>query len=129
MNDINFTEKEQMYLDCDTPMISAGTAARKLTSGILIGLATTVFAPANQKGERRIISTVHLMRDTKYKKAVLRKRDNTPKKHDAKLLMKLNKKDFVLEEKTFDPDEYARKLYEEYMEKHNASPKGKDNDR
>ena len=67
--------------------------------------------------------TIREIRYTKYKKAVLRKQSGTPKKNDEKLLKKLNQKDFVFDVDNFDPDAYAKQLYEEYMKKHENSEK------
>ncbi len=67
--------------------------------------------------------TVREIRYTKYKRAVLRKKDGKPDKKDEKLLKKLNEKDFILAEDTYDPDEYTRKVYEEYMKKNEESGK------
>lgn len=117
MSNVTFTEREQMYLDCPTPMLTAGQTVRGLTVGFLLGLLQAAFSPGNDKGDQKLISTSRLMRYTKYKKAVLRKRDGTPKNRDEKLLRKLNKKPFALEFEAFDSDEYTRKLYEEYMQK------------
>ena len=122
MSGAEFTPRERDYLDCATPLLTPAQTVRGLTIGFLIGLLQAAFSPGNDKGDRRLLSTTRLMRYTKYKKAVLRKRDGAPKKGDAKLLVKLNKKPFVLEEDTFDADAYTRKLYEEYMEKHKPSP-------
>lgn len=121
MSEVTFTDRESEYLNCDVPMLTTGQKVSGLTVGFLIGLLQAAFSPGSDRGDRKLISTTRMMRYTKYKKAVLRKRDGTPKKRDEKLLRKLNKKPFVLEEETFDPDEYTRKLYEEYMEKHSEN--------
>lgn len=118
MSEITFTEREREYLDCDVPMLTTSQIVCALSGGFLIGLLQAAFSPGNSKGDQKLLSTSRLMRYTKYKKAVLRKRDGTPKKRDAKLLKKLNKKPFVLDLDTYDPDEFAQKLYDEYMEKH-----------
>ena len=117
MNEVEFTDRELEYLDCPTPMLTKGQTARGLTLGFLIGLLQAAFAPGNDRGDKKLISTSRLMRYTKYKKAVLRKRGGTPKKGDEKLLRKLNRQPFVLESETYDADAYTRKLYEEYMNK------------
>ena len=121
MSAITFTEKEQLYLDCQTPLLTRGQAFKGMTVGFLTGLLQAAFSPGNDKGDKKIISTSRLMRYTKYKKAVLRKRDGTPKKRDAKLLAKLNQKPFALEPETYDADEYTRKVYEEYQNRRGGS--------
>ena len=115
MSTENLTERELEYLNCDVPMISGGSAAARLTTGIVASVFQAAFTPGNGKADRRLMRTVREMRYTKYKKAVLRKKEGKPDKNDAKLLEKLNSKEFVLAEDTFDPDEYTRKVYEEYM--------------
>lgn len=118
MSEITFTEKEQLYLDCPTPMLTTGQTVKGLTICFLIGLLQAAFSPGNSKGDQKLLSTSRLMRYTKYKQAVLRKRDGTPKKRDEKLLKKLNKKPFALEFEEYDTDAYTQKLYEEYMNTH-----------
>ena len=119
MND-NLTEREREYLDCETPMISGGEATKRILFGTLASFAKSIVSPtaAFGKSERKVDRTIREIRYTRYKKAVLRKQNGTPKKNDEKLLKKLNKKDFVLAEDNYDPDEFARQLYEEYMKKH-----------
>jgi len=111
------TERELEYLNCETPMISGGSAAVRLTTGIIGSVFQAAFTPGNGKADRGLMRTVREIRYTKYKKAVLRKQNGKPEKKDAKILEKLNKKDFVLAEDTYDPDEFTRKVYEEYMKK------------
>ena len=121
MSGVILTEKEQMYLDCPTPMLTAGQKAKGLTIGFLISFLQAAFTPGNSKGDQKLLSTSRVMRYTKYKKAVLRKRDGTPKKRDEKLLKKLNKKPFILDLDTYNPDEYTRKMYEEYLNRRGGS--------
>ena len=121
MSEVEFTLREREYLDCRTPMLTRGQTAKGLTIGFLIGLLQAAFAPGMDKGDKKLLSTGRLMRYTKFKKAVLRKQSGTPKKHDDKLLKKLNKKPFALETETFDADEYTRKLYEEYLDRRGGS--------
>ena len=121
MSEITFTDRELDYLNCDVPMLTTGQKVRGLTVGFLIGLLQAAFTPGNSKGDQKLLSTSRRIRYTKYKKAVLRKRDGTPKKRDEKLLKKLNKKPFVLDFDTFDPDEYTRKMYEEYLNRRGGS--------
>ena len=121
MSGVILTEKEQMYLDCPTPMLTAGQKAKGLTIGFLISFLQATFTPGNSKGDQKLLSTARLMRYTKYKKAVLRKRDGTPKKRDARLLKKLNNKPFALAFEEYDSDEYTRKLYEEYLNRRGGS--------
>ena len=123
MSEPVFTLREQEYLDCDVPMLTPTQAAKKLTAGFLLGLLQAAFTPGNDKADRKLISVSRLMRYTKYKKAVLRKRSGVPKKRDEKLLKKLNKQPFVLDLDTNDPDEFTRKMYEEYMQKHESDAK------
>ena len=117
MSTEKLTERELEYLNCDVPMVSGGSAAARLTAGIVASVFQAAFTPGNGKADRRLIRTVREMRYTKYKKAVLRKKDGKPEKKDAKILEKLNNKDFILVEDTYDPDEFTRKVYEEYMKK------------
>ena len=122
MNSVILTAREQEYLDCAEPMLTPGQTARALTVGFLIGLLQAVFTPGSSRGDQKLIAASRRMRYTKYKKAVLRKRDSAPKKSDARLLKKLNKQPFALDIETFDADEYTRRLYEDYMNKHKPSP-------
>ena len=120
MSDTILTEREQEYLRCETPMISGGSAAVRIITGVFGSLAQAVFSPSSSygKADRSLMRTAKEIRYTRYKKAVLRKQDGAMKKSDRKLLMKLNKKDFILAEDTYDPDEFTRKVYEEYMRTH-----------
>lgn len=112
------TAREREYLDCETPMISAGTAAARLITGVFVSLLQAAFTPGNGKADRGLFRTVREIGYTKYKKAVLRKQIGELTKKDERLLVKLNKKPFVLDEDTFDADKYTQELYEEYMRAH-----------
>ncbi len=120
MSDVKLTDREQEYLDCETPMLSTGKAAARVGMGVFASILQSAFMPGNSygKADRGLMRTVREIRYTKYKKAVLRKRDGNPAKNDANILAKLNKNDFILAEDTYDADEYTKKLYEEYMRKH-----------
>lgn len=118
MSTDGLTPKEREYLDCETPMITGGGIAKGLTVGFLIGLLQAAFSPGYDKGDGRIIRTGRLIRYTRFKKAVLRKCGETPKKGDERLLKKLNESPFVLDGDT-DPDEFVRKIYEERMNSEN----------
>ncbi|MBQ6412407.1 MAG: hypothetical protein IJI19_02865 [Ruminococcus sp.] len=120
MSEVKLTEREREYLDCETPMITKGSAAARLITGFFAGFFQTIFAPSSayNKVDKRLMRTIREIRYTKYKKAVLRKQSGTPKKNDEKLLKKLNQKDFIFDVDNFDPDAYAKQLYEEYMKKH-----------
>ena len=118
MSDTILTEREQEYLRCETPMISGGSAAVRIITGVFGSLAQAAFTPGNGKADMSLMRTMKEIRYTRYKKAVLRKQDGAMKKSDRKLLIKLNKKDFILAEDTYDPDEFTRKVYEEYMRSH-----------
>ncbi len=115
MSTNELTPREREYLDCQTPLLSSGDAAVRLITGVLASLAQAAFTPGNGKADRRLMRAVREMRYTKYKKAVLRKLSGTPEKNDEKLLKKLNKNDFILIEDTYDPDEFTRQVYEDYM--------------
>ncbi|MBQ1473968.1 MAG: hypothetical protein IIZ32_01565 [Ruminococcus sp.] len=125
MSEVKLTEREREYLDCETSMITKGSAAARLITGFFAGFFQTIFAPSSayNKVDKRLMRTIREIRYTKYKKAVLRKQSGTPKKNDEKLLKKLNQKDFVFDVDNFDPDAYAKQLYEEYMKKHENSEK------
>ena len=114
------TPREQEYLACETPLLTGGSAALRLVGGIFASMAQAVFMPGTSSGkaDRGLMRTVREMRYTKYKKAVLRKESGTPLKKDEKLLRKLNQKDFVLAEDTYDADKFTQKVYEEYMKSH-----------
>ena len=117
------TDRERDYLSCDTPMLTPAQTFKGIAAGFFIGLLQAAFSPGNDKGDRRILETARLIRYTRYKKAVLRKVSDTPKKSDGRLLSKLNKNPFVLEEETFDADVFTEKIYAEYMERINNSRK------
>lgn len=118
MNKAELTAREREYIDCDVPLLSGGSAAMRITGAFFLSLGQA-FLPGLNKADSKMIRTVREIRYTKYKKAVLRKLDDAPKKGDEKILKKLNQTDFVLSFETYDPDEFTEKLYEEYMEKHN----------
>ena len=115
MSDVKLTEREREYLACETPLLSGSSAAMRLVGGFFGSLAQALFTPGNGKADRGLLRTVREMRYTKYKKAVLRKQAGTPQKNDKKLLNKLNKTDFILAEDSYDPDEFTKQVYEEYM--------------
>ncbi|MBQ3330367.1 MAG: hypothetical protein IJG87_04220 [Ruminococcus sp.] len=119
MSGTALTEREREYLNCKVPMLSGGTAAGRIILGVLASMAQAVFSPSSNygKADRGLMRTVREIRYTRYKKAVLRKQNGTPKKGDEKLLKKLNKKDFILAEDTYDPDEFTKQIYEEYLKR------------
>lgn len=120
MSDVKLTDREQEYLDCETPLLTAGNATIRILGGMLASVAQSIAMPSSEygKADRKLMRTAREITYTRYKKAVIRKRDGNPAKNDAKILAKLNKNDFILAEDTYDPDEYTKKLYEEYMKKH-----------
>lgn len=119
MSDTQLTEREREYLDCETPMITGGSAALRLIGGVLASMAQAVFSPNTSygKADRGLMRTAREIRYTRYKKAVLRKQQGNPAKNDCKILAKLNKKPFILEEDAYDPDAFTQQVYEEYMNK------------
>ena len=121
--DVDLTAREKEYLDCDVELLSGGKAAGRILLGVLASFAQAVFSPSSSygKADRGLMRTVREIRYTRYKKAVLRKQSGTPKKNDDKLLKKLNQKDFIFAEDAYDPDEFTKQVYEEYMKKHNNS--------
>ena len=117
MSETKLTVREREYADCQIPMLTAGNAAMRFTGAFFASIGQAILPGLNQ-ADSKLIRTARELRYTKYKKAVLRKQEGKPKKGDEKLLKKLNKNEFVLAYEAYDPDEYTRKLYEEYMEKH-----------
>ena len=115
MSEIQLTQREKQYADCEIPLLSGGAAAMRVTGAFFASLGQAFLPGLNNKANSKLISTVREIRYTKYKKAVLRKLDNQPKKGDEKILKKLNKTDFILAYETYDPDEFTEQLYEEYM--------------
>jgi len=113
-----FTERELEYLNCDVPMLSGADAAMRIIGAVFASLGSAILSPGAGKADEKLIRTVRELRYTKYKKAVLRKRDGAEKKSDEKLLKRLNQNDFVLAYETYDSDAYAEQLYAEYMKKH-----------
>ena len=113
------TPREQEYLDCETPMLSGKKAAVRLIGGLFASLGQALIVPTTvyTKADKGLVRTIREIRYTKYKRAVLRKKDGKPDKKDEKLLKKLNEKDFILAEDTYDPDEYTKKVYEEYLKR------------
>ena len=112
------TAREQEYIDCETPLLSAGSAAMRIIGAVFASLGAAVLSPGAGKADERLIRTVRELRYTRYKKAVLRKRDRTPQKGDEKLLEKLNRSEFALGYDDTDPDAFVEKVYEEYAKKH-----------
>lgn len=120
MSDTHLTEREREYLDCETPMLSGGSAAARVMTGVFASMAQAVFSPSSSygKADRGLMKTFREIKYTRYKKAVLRKKDGVMTEKDKRLLVKLNKGDFVLAPDTYDPDEFTKKVYEEYMRTH-----------
>ena len=116
MSEIILTERERQYAECEVPLLSGGSAAMRIVGAFFASIGQAIL-PGTNSADSRMIRTAREMRYTKYKKAVLRKLDNKPKKGDDKTLRKLNKKEFVLAFETYDPDEFTEKLYEEYLKK------------
>ncbi len=116
MSEVRLTERERQYADCEVPMLTSGTAVMRIIGAFFASLGQAFLPGINR--DSKMIRTIREIRYTKFKKAVLRKLENQPKKGDDKLLRKLNKTDFVLSFETYDPDEFTRELYEDYMEKH-----------
>lgn len=114
------TEREREYLDCEVPLLTGGKAAGRITLGVFASMAQAVFSPSSGygKADRGLTRTIREIRYTKYKKAVLRKDAGTPQKNDEKLLKKVNEKDFIFAADNYDPDEFTKQVYEEYMKSH-----------
>lgn len=121
----NLTEREREYLDCKEPMVSTKSAVMRIVGGVFAAIGQTIVMPtsAYSKTDQRIMRAARDIRYTKYKKAVIRKQEGKLTKRDGRLLEKLNKKPFVLENDTFDPDEFQRKLYEDIMKRREESEK------
>lgn len=119
MSKAELTPREQEYLDCDTPLLPGGKAAKLLVLGTLASFGQALVSPTTVygKAERKLTRTIKEMRYTKYKKAVLRKQSGTPIKKDEKLLKKLNQKDFIFAEDNYDPDEFTKQIYDAYMKR------------
>lgn len=117
MSDRAFTEREQEYLDCETPLLSAGQAAGRIFMGVFASMAVAVFSPSPgySKADKGLMRTIREIRYTKYKKAVLRKESGALAKNDEKLLRKLNQQEFVFAVDQYDPDKFTQQVYEEYM--------------
>ena len=126
MSGSELTDREREYLDCEVPLLSFGSACLRLIAGVFVSFAQAVFAPSSSYGaaDRRLMRTVREIRYTGYKKAVLRKADGKLTEKDEKLLKKLNKKDFILAPDTYDPDEFTKQVYEEYMRNHPRQENG-----
>lgn len=116
MSEVLLTEREREYADCSVPLLSAGNAAARIIGAFFASIGQAIL-PGTNNADSKLIRTVREIRYTKYKKAVLRKLDGKPKNGDDKILRKLNKTEFILAFETYDPDEFADKLYEEYMDK------------
>lgn len=120
MSNTELTERERQYLDCDVALLSGGKAALRIFTGVLASCAQALFSPSSSygKADRGLMRTAREIRYTRYKKAIIRKRDDCMKDGDEKLLAKINKKDFVLAPDIYDPDEFTMQIYEEYMRTH-----------
>ena len=123
MSENKLTLREQEYCDCKTPLLTGGKAAGRVAAGFLTSFAKSIISPtsAYENADKGLMRTLREITYTKYKKAVLRKQEGTPKKNDKKLLEKINKKPFVLAEDTYDPDEFTKKIYEEYLKRKEES--------
>ena len=126
MSKAALTERERQYLECDVPMLTGGAAAMRITGAFFASLGQALL-PGLNKADAKLIRTVREIRYTRYKKAVLRKQEETPKKGDEKILRKLNKTDFILSFETYDPDAYTQELYEEYMKSHGGENEESEN--
>lgn len=115
MSKVELTPREREYIDCEVPMLQGGSAVMRFIGTFFVSLGQA-FLPGLNKADSKLIRTIREIRYTKFKKAVLRKLENSPKRGDEKILRKLNKTDFVLSFETYDPDEFTQQLYEEYME-------------
>ena len=120
MSKQELTPREQEYRNCDTPLLTGGRAAMRIVTGVFASMAQALVSPSSScgKADRGLMRTAREITYTKYKKAVLRKEAGTPLKKDARLLKKLNKKNFVLAVDNYDPDEFTKQVYEEYMRSH-----------
>ncbi len=114
------TEREREYLACDTEMITRSSAVIRLTTGMVTMFFRAIFVPSSEynKTDYRFTRTIREIQYTKYKKAVLRKQSDASKPSDERVLRKLNRVPFVLEEDTYDPDRYIEEIYAEYMKNH-----------
>lgn len=115
MSEVNFTEREREYLDCDAEKLSAGSAAMRIIGGVFASIGQAIFMPSSDMGkaDRGLMRTFREMRYTRYRRAVERKRDGVMTERDTKLLAKLNKSEFILAQDVYDPDAYADRIYEE----------------
>ena len=118
------TDREKAYFDCGIETQSGAQSAASITGGVvmsfLAALVRAVFVPSSDynKSDRRLMESLRMRKYSKFKEAVLRKAKGEPQQGDEKILSKLNKKPFILEEETFDPDKYTAKIYEDYMSSH-----------
>lgn len=113
MSTEQLTERERQYAECEVPILSGANAAARIIGAFFASIGQA-FLPGTAK-EDKMVRTARELRYTRYKKAVLRKIDEQPKKGDEKILRKLNKQDFVLSFETYDPDAFTEQLYEDYM--------------
>lgn len=119
MSDKELTAREREYLDCEVPLVSTGSAVKRVTTGFFASLLQSVFTPSVHKAENKLFRTFREIRYTKYKKAVLHKQAGALTEKDKKTLEKLNKKDFILDVDTYDADKFKQQIYDEYMRTHN----------
>ena len=119
MNEKELTAREREYLDCKVPLVSTGSAVKRVTLGFFASLLQSVVTPSVHKAENKLFRTFREIRYTKYKKAVLHKQAGTLTEKDKKTLEKLNKKDFILDVDTYDADKFKQQIYAEYMRTHN----------
>ncbi len=119
------TEREREYLDCKEPMVSTKNAVMRIVGNVFAAFGQTIVMPSSaySKTDRKIMRAVRDLRYTKYKKAVIRKQEGKLTKRDGRLLAKLNKKPFALENETFDSDEFKRQLYEDIMKRREENEK------
>ncbi len=118
------TEREKEYFDCQIESESSSPSALTLIGNIVMSFFAAVlralFVPSSDysKADRRLLYNLRLRKYAKYKAAVMRKAQGESAKGDDKILIKLNRKEFVLSEDLFDPDEYTQKVYDDYMSSH-----------
>ena len=86
MSDNQLTAREREYLDCEVPLVSTGSAVRRVTLGIFASLLQSVVTPSVHKAENKLFRTIREIRYTKYKKAVLRKQSGALTEKDKKTL-------------------------------------------
>lgn len=118
------SEKEKLYLSHDESIISVTSIIFRTIAGILL-LILSAFAAPSAEGRMPFSNffstTKKRIKFTRYRKAVIKKLDGDKSEKNARVLLKLNREDFALDEKNeaLVQEEEIAKIYEKHLRENN----------